>query len=157
MKFELVTKNYTYQLYDSIEKKKKNSGTFFNMEKQKIFRKLFLRESFHFANKKKNQKNYLTHYKFQSILDHLTRLAKKRKEKNLKKTTSFTVSFKNTSKVSSRIAKVFSYRDPNERFNHGVWPDANGIYSKSSIYFFPTETSSLLFFFFFFPFLALRF
>lgn len=54
MKFELVTKNYTYQLYDSIEKKKKkNSGTFFNMEKQKIFRKLFLREPFHFANKKK--------------------------------------------------------------------------------------------------------
>lgn len=60
------------------------------------------------------------------------------------------MSFKNTSKVSNRIAKVFSYRDPNERFNHGVWPDANGIYSKSSIYFFPTETSSLLFLSFFF-------
>lgn len=52
MKFELVTKNNTYQLYDSTEKKK-NFGTFFSMEKQKIFRKLFLHEPFHFENEKK--------------------------------------------------------------------------------------------------------
>lgn len=69
-------------------KKKKNSGTFFNMEKQKIFRKLFLREPFHFENKKKKKERksgkhiILTHYKIQSILDHLTRLVEKERRKN---------------------------------------------------------------------------
>lgn len=50
MKFELVSENNTYQLRDSTEKKKKipffNNGKYFN-------NKLFLREPFHFENKKK--------------------------------------------------------------------------------------------------------